>query len=100
MRVDGATFEFLEQGLLPEWTMRVKVTGEGFKPRAAPVRAFVGDEPVEGILPNRGNGGVLGYPPREPPGRAPLVVGAPAGGPLATRLEHERPVGGKAGRDG
>ena len=100
MRVDGATFEFLEQGLLPEWTMRVKVTGEGFKPRAAPVRAFVGDEPVEGILPNRGNGGVIRYPRPPPPGGAAPVGGYPHRGPLPPRIGVRPPAREKGRGEG
>ncbi len=94
MRVDEATFEFLEQASLPQWVMRVKVSGEGFKPRAAPVRAFVGDELVEGILLNRGGGGgFIGYLRREPPAGASLVVGYLDGGLIDTGIEYEPPVG-------
>jgi hypothetical protein len=93
MRVDGATFEFLEQGALPRWAMRVNVSGEGFEPHAAPLRALVGDEPVEGMLPNLDADGFIGYLRREPPVGASLVVGYLDGSLIDTGIEYERPVG-------
>jgi hypothetical protein len=93
MRVDEAKFEFLEQAPLPRWAMRVKVSGEGFEPHAAPLRALVGDELVEGILPNLDADGFIGYLHREPPAGASLVVGYLDGSLIETDIEYEPPVG-------
>lgn len=49
MNIDSATFELLAEPPVPEWIIRVEVTGSGFEVRALPFMARVGDIPVEGL---------------------------------------------------
>ncbi|MEU1973486.1 hypothetical protein ABZ477_17660 [Microbacterium sp. NPDC019599] len=73
------TFEVLAEPPIPEWIVRVTVTGTGFTITSMPSVARVGSVPVEGVLEDAGGLGFIGYLREVPADGAHLFVGKVAG---------------------
>lgn len=91
MKVESATFEHLAEPPVPEWILRVTARGSGFRIRALPICARVGDVPVEGILEDDDLAGFVGYLRSVPPDGAHLFVGYDPADLRDTDIAYEAP---------
>jgi hypothetical protein len=66
MNVTSAIFERLDHGVAPGFLLRLYATGSGFRVRAPPLLARVGDVPVEDIFLVPGGGGFTGFLAKAP----------------------------------
>jgi hypothetical protein len=91
VKVDSATFELLAEPPVPEWILRVTAKGSGFRIRALPLSARVGEVPVEGLLEDDDLQGFVGYLRSVPPDGAHLFVGYDPGELEDTDITFEAP---------
>ena len=73
--VTNVFYEPLEPTADLPYLMRVYLVGAGFRLRAVPVVAEIGDQPLEGVVYDDTLGGAAGFLRALPPAGAPVKVG-------------------------
>lgn len=89
MQIERADFEFVDREALPQWTMRVRIMGEGFEQRAAPIVALVGSQAVQAIMPLLDGDGIQGFLEEEPAAGDELSIGYADGSLIGTGITYD-----------
>jgi hypothetical protein len=91
MQVTNVTFGVPLPGADPRWVLRIDVEGSGFRARAIPFVASVGNVPVEVIAPKMAGAGFLGLLSSYPNDGDELKVGYLDEGLISTGLTYQTP---------
>lgn len=75
MHVERAEYEFVDRDALPQWTMRVRITGPGLEEGARPIMARVGSQRVQSIISLVEGEGIQGFLEEEPATGDELSIG-------------------------